>query len=495
MKVLEGKTCEHCGYGEMEEPLSGLESYLVCNECKTIEIKYVPMEHQAAFHQDTTKYKMYAGGYGSGKTTTACQETIEHILSTPRGATLIGAATLPQLEQTAMKEFFEQFPPEFIKHYNKQKAWLDTTNGHRVIFRPLDDEGKARSLNLSCFWIEEASEVPYEYFDQLKTRLRNKNTDHHKGILSTNPDMGWIKTEFLLKAGKIYNSEVDYQQVPDEINDEYAVHIAPTHLNYHLPKGYYESQAKGKPDWWIRRFLHGSFENKEGLVYPMYNDYIVDDFEIPQHWERYMAVDFGKSDPTAVAWAAIDPQHGDIYFYKEHYEAEKPIYYHASVINKHNETIPHGLLHPAIGDAKGKTTNASDMRSVFDYYAEYGIYFKPSTKKLEDSIQKKFNLFSLGKVKIFKSLKWALWEFQQYKYPDRKLDKSDKATEKPEDKNNHMMDAIRYLLAELPDDPEQLRNPMYSRSQMAYDSNRNLKSLPHALQTTEQFGEDWYSNY
>ena len=31
-----------------------------------------------------------------------------------------------------------------------------------------------------------------------------------------------------------------------------------------------------KPDWWIRRFLYGSFENREGLVYPVALDFTVD---------------------------------------------------------------------------------------------------------------------------------------------------------------------------------------------------------------------------
>lgn len=92
-------------------------------------------------------------GYGSGKTTTACAETIDHIISTPRGRTLIGAATIPQLEETAMQEFFEMFPEELILSYNKQKSIMVAKNGHRVVFRPLDNEQKARSLNLTFFWI------------------------------------------------------------------------------------------------------------------------------------------------------------------------------------------------------------------------------------------------------------------------------------------------------------------------------------------------------
>lgn len=145
--------CTECGLGTWEVPPNGQEWHLVCDECNAIQMVYDPLPHQAKFHADPHKYKGFFGGYGSGKTTTACQETIDHVLITPHGTTLIGAATLPQLEQTAMKEFFEVFPEELIEYHNKQKNYVDTMNGHRVIFRPLDEEQKARSLNLTFFWI------------------------------------------------------------------------------------------------------------------------------------------------------------------------------------------------------------------------------------------------------------------------------------------------------------------------------------------------------
>lgn len=145
--------CPNCKVGSFEIPPSHQEWHVVCNECGSIQMCYEPLPHQQVFHEDPHKFKMFAGGYGSGKTTTACMETIDHILDTPRGTTLIGAETLPQLEQTAMKEFFEIFPQELIDTYNKQKNYLDTKNGHRIIFRPLDSEQKARSLNLTFFWI------------------------------------------------------------------------------------------------------------------------------------------------------------------------------------------------------------------------------------------------------------------------------------------------------------------------------------------------------
>src|SRR5690606_20627903 len=139
-------------------------------------------------------------------------------------------------------------------------------NGHTVIFRPLDEEQKARSLNLTFFWIEEANGVNFSFFTQLQTRLRNTATTFPRGIITSNPDMNWIKTEFLLKADKIYNAEEEYAQTDYDIN--IAVHIAPTHLNTYLPETYYEDTARGKPEWWIARYLNGSFQNREGLVWP-----------------------------------------------------------------------------------------------------------------------------------------------------------------------------------------------------------------------------------
>ena len=51
-------------------------------------------------------------------------------------------------------------------------------NGHEIIVYSAADQQKLRSLNLTAFYIEEASGVSYEIFDQLMTRLR-----HPAGII------------------------------------------------------------------------------------------------------------------------------------------------------------------------------------------------------------------------------------------------------------------------------------------------------------------------
>ncbi|MEV2907560.1 phage terminase large subunit [Paenibacillus larvae] len=455
-----------------------------------IILSYIPQPHQEAFHRQYALIKAYFGGYGSGKTTTACQEVIRHVLSTTNGTTLIGAATLPQLEQTAMKEFLDRFPEELIVHYNKQKNFLDVINGHRVIFRPLDDEGKARSLNLSCAWIEEASEVNYEYFVQLQTRMRNENTEQHMIILSSNPDIGWIKEEILLKSGAIYGSDVNYYIRDEDRNPNIIVHIAPTRFNKYLPPGYEEKLRMGKPDWWVRRFLEGSFENKQGLVYPDFTDHIIDDFEIPRHWERIAAADFGILDPTVFLMGAIDPETGIVYLYKEYYKVGESVPIHAKNIRELVRDV-YTFRGLPVGDPSGAYRGKVDGRSLFSHYADHGVYFKAGDNRIDAGIQKVNAFLTQAKLKIFKSLKETIDEAVAYKYKEKSMDYEGPLDDKPIDKNNHCMDALRYMIQDLPDDP----NALIIMKSSQYE--KFTTTLPHALIDDEETGtaESWYAWY
>jgi phage terminase large subunit len=487
---MDGDICPQCSFGRMIESDQrdddGSSIYLTCNECETVQMNYLPMDHQNTFHADAAKFKMFAGGYGSGKTRTGAQETVNHILETPSGMTLIGAETKNQLDQTAKDMFFKVFPDFMIEEYLKGKDMLLCKNGHIVLFRPLDDEGKLRSLNLTCFWIEEASEVKYEIFVQLQTRLRNKATKFHQGILTSNPDMGWIKTEFLLKAARIENAERNYWQKDDEINPQFAVHIAPTHLNIYLPDDYVETTSKGKPEWWVMRFMFGSFEHTEGMVYPMFGNRVIKSFQIPKHWQRITATDFGLRDPTVMLAGAIDPQKGHLHIYREHYESGKSIKYHAGEMKKKIlDEIPSGRIRAMVADPKGKAKSEKDMRSTYDYYAEYDIYFEPGINKIEDGILKVFSYMEMERVFIHDCCRMTIWEGTQYKYPKQDLMSDKNATEKPVDKNNHAMDCIKYMIAELPDDPAQLENLSYNRNEYYGNMDSDSSWLPHALQEEE----------
>jgi hypothetical protein len=127
--------------------------------------------------------------------------------------------------------------------------------------------------------VEEASEVSYDYIVQLQTRLRNHATKYHQMILSTNPDLGHVRSEFLLKADKIYGSERDYFVPEEDKNPSISVHIASTRLNTYLPPDYYYTVSKGKESWWVARYLEASFDYAAGAVYQTFADHIVKPFK------------------------------------------------------------------------------------------------------------------------------------------------------------------------------------------------------------------------
>jgi phage terminase large subunit len=156
--------------------------------------------------------------------------------------------------------------------------------------------------------------------------------------------------------------------------------------------------------------------------------------------------------------------------------------------------IPSGRLRFLVGDPKGTSKSEKDMRSIFDHYAEYGVYFSPATNKIIDGIMKVYNYFALGKLKIYSTCTNTVREGLAYKYPERSLDDKTNVSEKPIDKDNHAMDSLKYFVAELPDDPENLINRSYGLTYM--NEKKEQAHLPHALQDEDDpYSQgDWYNS-
>ena len=113
---------------------------------------------------------------------------------------------------------------------------------------------------------------------------------------------------------------------------------------------------------------------------------------------------------------------GEVHIYKEHYQAEKSIKWHATQMHeKIYNAIPTGRLRKVIGDPKGKARSVKDMRSTYDYYAEYGIYFTPGINKIEDGIQKVYGYMEAGKLKVHENCVKTIWEGTNYKYPKQEM--------------------------------------------------------------------------
>jgi phage terminase large subunit len=498
-------TCPVCKAGQFEK-VEG-KQYSICGLCSASYIHYKPLAHQQAFHRDKHTFKAIFGAYGSGKTTTAVNELIRHMLKVPNGRSAMLAPTMQMLRETSYKELMDYLPHTFIEKeiLSKGSEKVILKNGHELLLLPSDSADKIRSLNLTGFYLEEASNSKYDIYSELTARTRNnaailydiedgvkvKKHNYLLGIICSNPDSGWIRTEILHKADKVYSTK--FYPRDENYNPFISVHLHSSFQNKYLDSDFQARIGRGKPEWWIQRYLYGSFDYAEGLVYPNGTDNIIDPFLIPPNWKRIFGVDFGLRDPTVMLAAAIDPVEGVVHLYDEHYESEKPVHHHAKKMLAMMSKVPPGQIRGMpVADPKGQNRGV-DFRSYFGHYQEYGIFFKPGNNKLEPGIMKVFTYFTLGKLKIHSNCVNIIRELREYKYRPSDLEQDANRGEKPIDGNNHSMDALRYIIQELPDNPDNVVSEVYFSPGESYTSSRQ-DHLPWELRDNMAVDIDWYED-
>jgi hypothetical protein len=281
-------------------------------------------------------------------------------------------------------------------------------------------------------------------------------------LLSSDPDVGWLNYNWLMVSDVIYyHGDVkDRYEVPKDKRDPaVSTHISATSANIHLPPDYEANLAKNKEPWWVNRYLKGSFKYTEGLVYPNFVDWFCEPFPIPKWWKRITGTDFGRRDPTAHVVAALDPQHKVIYIYNVVEESldDRPLDYIIDKIKKSHDFPDSLLAFPNQGDPRGAHRDQVSNISWIDAYREKGIIIQPATdcgqNSIAPTIQKVYTYAKYGRLKIFKTCRNAYTELSKYKYKPRKVGDDLNQGEKPQDSNNHISDAIRYMLSPFPNFP------------------------------------------
>jgi hypothetical protein len=310
--------------------------------------------------------------------------------------------------------------------------------------------------------------------------------------------VGWVRTEILYKSDAVISSDGRlYPKDSEQYNPFMSTHLHSSFQNTYLDPDFQIRISRGKPDWWVARYIHGSFDYAEGLVYPTFGKFIVDPFPVPMHWKRLFSVDFGLRDPTVMLAAAIDPVNNMVYIYDEYYKAETTVTDNAKAMKKLLDQVPAGLIYKQIvADPSGAKRSGTTKRSYFDHYAEYGLWFQAGNNNIEAGIAKVFTYLALGKLQIMSHCINTIKEGRNYKYRESELEQNKNRGEKPMDANNHAMDALRYLIMELPDNPEQLSTEVYEGNSGTNYRTTTAFNWPEALQDNKEVQrEEWYVDY
>lgn len=460
-----------------------------------------PLPKQQEFIKDVLDPKGpqnvgYFGGYGSGKSLIlVITNIIEGVLY--GGEYVIARQFMPELRRTTMRLFHELLPPELI--IEKKDAVAETViksakGTARFYFVGLDEPEKLDSLNLDGASIDEASQTSEESFLKLQGRLRGTKGLRKMKCVGNPKGHNYIFKYFVEK--KVFKDIISPRTkkviTAAQQAANYKMIVAPSTENHHLPPGYVEGMMATYSPERIKRDIYGSWDSFEGQVFTEFDRgiHVVRPFKIPSNWQRHIRIDHGFRNPAAVLFFAIAPD-GEVYVYREVYEREKLIREIVDLVKKSYtradkfETVK---IDPSTRRRDGKKGE-----SDYDEYIKHWPKELPPIGLAKNDVQ-----LGIDRVKgylkvhpklqqpmlyIFDTCTELLEEISTYRYPELRPSEQGNKSEKenPLKVNDHAVDALRYMIIDLPvpygqeEKWEEIRRKKFSPAEIRMQD--ELKSL------------------
>ena len=438
-----------------------------------VDLKYKPTPKQQMFHYSTANEILYGGAAGGGKSRAIVEDALMRCLMYPKTHAYLFRRTYPELQDTLIKEAREHYPRE-LGRYNVGRKDFELVNGSVIHFRhcaSVSDMHNYDGAEIQWLYIDELTSFEYEIFTHLKTRLRAVKS---LGIVpvvrcASNPgNIGhsWVKSYFVDAAPffkmckKVEKSELTgltrtftTQYIPAYVTD-----------NPYISKDYiFELERKPKA---IRdALLKGYWDAFEGQVFTEWvNDpkhywdgkytHVIEPFEVPVYWKRYMSFDHGYSRPFSCLWWAVD-ESGRLYCYKEWYGSDgtpnkglflSPKEIARGILEREQEEIRDNIhitrvADPAIFDRSRGDSVADQMRDIGD---GRGVLFqKGDNNRMNGLMQvhERLRFDKTGKpgVYFFETCKDFIRTFPTLPYSQTKVEDVDT------DAEDHSYDSFRYL--------------------------------------------------
>ena len=143
---------------------------------------------------------IFFGGAGAGKSVFVAQLLVIKLITEKDIRILVIRKTLPSLKITAFKLIIDILRAIKLPFNLNKTEMLITYGTNEMLFKSLDDPEKIKSYEANYIWIEEATDVTQDDFNQLKLRMRRKNTNgKNQMFLTFNPidAFHWIITNVI----------------------------------------------------------------------------------------------------------------------------------------------------------------------------------------------------------------------------------------------------------------------------------------------------------
>lgn len=253
----------------------------------------------------------------------ACLEKIHICASKYPGARfLIVRKTRKSLTDSALVTFEERVLPEAspVKAGPKrdQRHSYRYPNGSEIVIGGMDDPDKVMSMEFDMVYVQEARDILESEWEALRARCRWGAMPYWQMLGDTNPDAPrhWIKLRSHRGSLKLLASR--HTDNPTFTSARQAILDGLTGVR----------RARLRDGLWVAA---------EGIIYEGWDSaqHLLDYRGLPADWPRYLAIDFGFTNPLVCQWWACDPD-GRLYRYRELYRSQLLVEDAAHEIRRHS---------------------------------------------------------------------------------------------------------------------------------------------------------------
>lgn len=385
---------------------------------------YVP------YLESTTPTQLFFGGSSSGKSYFLAQRCIVDMAKGGRNY-LVLRKVARDTKKTVWNEVIKALKRfKLYDHCTINKSDLTITfpNGYQMLFGGLDDRERIKGITpqkgvITDIWLEEATEFDEDDLKQLEKRLRGKSKVSKRVLLSFNPIIKthWIYTRFFNNWDESKNI---YQ------SDDLLI-LKTTYLdNIFLTADDIKRIKSETDEYYIDVYLKGNWGIMGDIIFRNWRVEDID--ELLNTVDRSChGLDFGfASDPAA--------------FVKQYYDSSKKTLY---VFDEGGGT---GLTDPQLATAVKQLIgndeiicDSAEPKSI-THLQNAGIRAR-GVKKGPGSIETSYKWLLSIQIVIHPRCVNLKRELQTHQW---QADKHGNTLPKPEDRNNHWIDALRYGLSD-----------------------------------------------
>ena len=282
-----------------------------------------------------------------------------------------------------------QNPTPIVKYGGELPEFFEYWNGSRIYINGLDKIENMLSDFYDGAFVNQAELVPFESWDHLRARVSERAGTAPIAFLlgDCNPSTPnhWIRQQ--TKAGKLQFFEMTYKDNPEiynqltgEITDEGKRRV---------------DRLQDLEGLRYKRGYEGLWVSGEGLVFEEFQPdiHIIDNFDVPDEWIRFLSIDWGYRNPASCIWWAKDKD-GRVYAYKEIYKTKLTQPDFIKMIKDHREEgerIDYAAVDSADQDAVEQLKQAG-------FRVEEP---KKSRAKQIDAVKQRLKVDETGKPSIF----------------------------------------------------------------------------------------------